>query len=207
MKVFNNTLFQVVKSIWPLLTVFASILIITRVYYLKLNGKSFTFYKEILALLFIIYLIILYDLLVKIDVSPQGVNFIPVVNSLNAFLTDSNYLSYILANAIIFIPFGYFISSYIEAKKIGSIFVITLLTGIVIEFVELQVIGSFNIDNIITYLIGGILGFLLYIGLSAIKKHLPGLFQNDFLYNIISIAIIVLVVLYFFGVISFGWLS
>ncbi len=204
---FNSTLFQVVKSIWPLLTVFATILIITRIYYLKLNGKAFTFYKEILALLFVIYLIVLYDLLVKIEVSPKGVNLIPFVNSLSALTTDTNYLSYILSNAIIFLPFGYFISSYIEAKKIGSIFIITLLTGIVIELVELQVIGSFNIDNIITYLIGGIVGFLLYIGLTAIKKHLPGLFQNDFLYNVVAIAIIVLVALYFFGIISFGWLS
>lgn len=203
----NSTLFQVVKSIWPLLTVFATILIITRIYYLKLNGKSFTFYKEILALLFIIYLIVLYDLLVKIEMSPEGVNFIPVINSLNHISDNHNYLSFVISSAIVFLPFGYFISSYVEAKKIGSIFIITLLTGVVIEFVKLQTIGSFNIDNIITYLVGGIIGFLLYIGLSAIKKHLPGLFQNDFLYNVVAIAIIVLVALYFFGVISFGWLS
>lgn len=203
----DATLFQVAKDIWPTLTIFAIILIVTRVYYLKINKKEFIFYKEILSLLFIVYLIILYTLLSKIELSTKGTNFLPIVLSLNEGLSSTKYLNYIISNILIFIPFGYFISSYIGAKKIGSICVITLLTGMAIEFIQLQMIGSFNIDNIIEYFIGGILGFLLYIGLSAIKKHLPGLFQNDFLYNIISIALVVLVVLYFLGIISFGWLS
>ncbi|HOP65853.1 MAG TPA: VanZ family protein [Bacilli bacterium] len=203
----DTTLFQVVKGIWPTLVILSTILILTRIYYLRLNNKSFSFYKEILTLLFIVYLIILYKLLNEIEIYRNGVNLLPFVMSLNESLEDINYLNYIIANIIIFIPFGYFISSYIGAKRIGSISVITLITGIVIEFIQLQEIASFNIDNILEYLIGAILGFSLYIGLTAIKKHLPGLFQNDFLYNIISISIVVLVVLYFLGVISFGWLS
>ena len=41
----NTTLFEVVENIWPTLIVFATILIVTRIYYLKFNTKSFTFYK------------------------------------------------------------------------------------------------------------------------------------------------------------------
>ena len=115
--------------------------------------------------------------------------------SLKEALNDSAYLNYIISNTLLFIPFGYFISSYIGAKKIGSICIISLITGLAIEFVQLKVIGSFNIDNILEYFIGGVVGFLLYIGLTAIKKHLPGLFQNDFLYNVLTLAIIAIIVL------------
>lgn len=203
----DTTLFAVVKSIWPTLSVFAIILIITRLYYLKLNNKSFTFYKEVFGLVFILYLIIVFNLLSEIEIYQKGINLLPIAMTLKEVLNDSSYLNYIISNTLIFLPFGYFISSYISAKKLGSICVITLVTGLAIEFIQLNVIGSFNIDNIIEYLIGGIIGFLLYIGLTAIKKHLPGLFQNDFLYNVVAIAIVVFVVLYFLGIISFGWLS
>ena len=204
---FNKTLFQVVENIWPTLIIFATVLIIVRIYYLKTNTKSFTFYKEVLGLIFILYLVVLFNLLGEIEVYRKGVNLLPIAMSLKEALNDSAYLNYIISNTLLFIPFGYFISSYIGAKKIGSICIISLITGLAIEFVQLKVIGSFNIDNILEYFIGGVVGFLLYIGLTAIKKHLPGLFQNDFLYNVVAIAIVVFVVLYFLGIISFGWLS
>lgn len=203
----NTTLFEVVENIWPTLIVFATILILTRIYYLKFNTKSFTFYKEVLGLFFILYLIILFNLLSEIELYQKGVNLLPIAMTLREALNDSSYLNYVIANTLIFIPFGYFISSYIEAKKIGSICLISLISGLAIEFIQLKIIGSFNIDNILEYFIGGVVGFLLYIGLTAIKKHLPGLFQNDFLYNVVAIAIVVFIILYFLGVISFGWLS
>ncbi len=202
----DTTLFKVIENIWPTLAVFSVVLIITRIYYLKSNGKSLVFYKEILGLFFIIYLVVLFNLLKEIELYKSGINLLPFAMTLNEALNNSKYLNYIFSNILLFIPFGYFISNYIGAKKLGSICIISMITGLAIEFIELKVVGSFNIDNIIEYLIGGIIGFLLYIGLTAIKKHLPGLFQNDFLYNVVAIAIVVFVILYFLGIISFGWL-
>ena len=201
----KGVLFGIINDNWATLVVFAVILIVARIFYLIVNGKEFVFYKEILSLLFIVYLLVLSTLLNKIELS-KGFNIMPIANSLKIALDSSKYLKYIISNAVIFIPFGYFISAYIKAKKIGTITLASLICGLAIETVQYATINSFNIDNVIEYMIGSIIGFLLYIGLTAIKKHLPGLFQNDFLYNALCIAVVILLILYFLGVISFGWI-
>ena len=89
----NETLFAVVENIWPTLIVFATILIVTRIYYLKLNTKSSTFYKEILGLFFILYLIILFNLLTEIELYKKGINLLPIAMTLKEILNDSKYLN------------------------------------------------------------------------------------------------------------------
>ena len=64
---------------------------------------------------------------------------------------------------------------------------------------QLQIGRSFDIDDIILNVVGGILGYLLYIGLSAIHRHLPDIFKSDLFYNIIYIVLIILFGIYIFG--------
>ena len=68
------------------------------------------------------------------------------------------------------------------------------------EFVQLNIGRSFDVDDILLNVLGGLLGYLLYIGCSAIYKHLPGVLKNDGLYNIICLIIIVIMVLYLLSV-------
>ena len=64
---------------------------------------------------------------------------------------------------------------------------ISLLTSLTVELVQLKIGRSFDIDDILLNVVGSIIGFLLYIGLTAIKKHLPRFFQSDTFYNILFI--------------------
>ena len=48
-------------------------------------------------------------------------------------------------------------------------------------------------------MVGGFLGYLLYIGLSAINRHLPDFFKSDLFYNILYIVLIILFGIYVFG--------
>ena len=84
-------------------------------------------------------------------------------------------------------------------------FIISLVTSLTIEFVQYRIGRSFDIDDIILNVVGGILGFLLYIGLNAIKKHLPEIFQKDIVYNLIVIILVALAILSYFGIYKFGW--
>ena len=58
---------------------------------------------------------------------------------------------------------------------------------------------SFDIDDIILNCIGGIVGFLLYIGLSAIQRHLPEFLRRDSIYNLLTIILIIVGVLSIFN--------
>lgn len=203
----NNIIVNIMNGIWPMLIVFIVVLIATRLFYLRLNGKKLVLYKEVLTLLFIVYLLILFELVTTTDLQGSGFNLIPFREILRYSLNSKEFFSNVVGNILIFIPFGYFISSYINAKSLGPITFVTLITSLSIELVQSKIGRAFDIDDIILNTIGSILGFLLFIGLSAIKKHLPGLFQNDFLYNLICIVAVLGIILYFLGIINFGWLQ
>ena len=69
---------------------------------------------------------------------------------------------------------------------------------------QVLIVGVFDVDDIILNVVGGILGFLVYIGLDAIRKKLPSIFQKDGFYNFLSILLVIIICLYLFGIISFG---
>ena len=76
--------------------------------------------------------------------------------------------------------------------------------SLTIEVVQKYIGRSFDVDDIILNVVGGILGFLVYIGLDAIRKKLPNIFQKDGFYNFLSILLVIIICLYLFGIISFG---
>ena len=82
----------------------------------------------------------------------------------------------------------------------------TLIASLTIETVQYYIGRVFDIDDIILNLIGGILGFLVYIGLDAIKNKVK-IFKNDTVLDIIIIIILVLVILYSFNINIFGMIG
>ena len=84
-------------------------------------------------------------------------------------------------------------------KKIGSAFFATLASSLVIEVVQYFIGRSFDVDDIILNVVGGVLGYFVYIALNAIKNHLPKFLQKDFIYNIICLIIFIVIVLYLYN--------
>lgn len=131
--------------------------------------------------------------------STGGMNLVPFSEILR-YDFGSNLFNYnVLGNIAIFIPFGYIVGTYVNPKKIWPVIITTFLTSGVVEFVQLRIGRSFDIDDIILNVVGGIVGYLLYIGISAINRHLPDIFRSDLFYNIICIVLILLFGIYVFG--------
>ena len=108
-----------------------------------------------------------------------------------------------IGNIVVFIPFGYFISRYIGAKRIWQITLITLITSVTIEIVQYNIGRAMDIDDIILNVIGGIFGFLVYRLLSIIWHKLPNFMQKDYIYNLICGALILIGIIWF--VHALGW--
>ena len=192
-----------INTLWPMLTVFMIVVIVLRIAYLKTNSKEFILYKEIWLLVFIFYLLLFFEL-TKTVARENGINLIPFINIFRNSLTGDAFFNNVLGNIFVFIPFGYFAAGYIRSKSVGQMILITFIVSLAVNLIGLQTRQSFDIDNIILNIIGGILGFLLFVGLSAIKKHLPGIFGKDIFFNILTIILIVLIVLSYFGIFGFG---
>ena len=134
----------------------------------------------------------------------NGTNLVPFREMFRYPVGSENFNRQVIGNILLFIPFGFFATYYTKIKKISSISFMSLLVSLTIEVVQKYIGRSFDVDDIILNIVGGILGFLVYIGLDAIRKKLPSIFQKDGFYNFLSILLVVVIGLYLFGIISFG---
>jgi len=201
-----QTVQNAISSTWPMLVIFVVILSTIRLTYLSIHKEKFIFYKEFLNLIFIIYVLLLYQLLTNVETNTSGgYNLIPFTEITRYEIGSKLFMYNVIGNIVIFIPFGYFVSGYIKASKVSHILAVSVISSLTVEVVQLQIGRSFDIDDIILNVCGAIIGFLLYIGLCAIKKHLPKFLQRDFVYNIVCIALTILIVLYFLKIMGIWW--
>lgn len=201
-----DTLSSAIRDIWPMLVIFLVVLIAIRISYIKINHEKFIFYKEFLNLIFIVYVLLLFQLLTSTEMNTNsGLNIVPFTEIFRYEMGSKLFIFNVIGNIVIFIPFGYFVSGYVKANKVSHILFISVITSLTIELVQLQIGRSFDIDDILLNVVGSIMGFLLFIGLTAIKKHLPRFFQSDLFYNVLCIVLFLLAFVYFTRTIGLGW--
>lgn len=193
-------------NIWPQFTIFLVVIIVIRVLTIKNSSKKFVFHEEFFNLLFIIYILLLFELLTGTENEyGSGFNLIPFSEILRYKIGSKMFIYNVVGNILLFIPFGYFVSKFTGTKKILHIFIAGIVTSITIELLQLQIGRSFDIDDILLNVIGAILGYFLYIGLTAIKNHLPKALRSDFISNLICIIIFFIIVLYVLNLLGIRW--
>lgn len=196
----TKILSKILTNVWPMIIVFIVVYSLLRFFYLKNHRSQFSFYKEFLTLLSIIYMWLLFEILTMAELnSTYGMNLIPFSEILRYEVGSKMFNYSVLGNIIIFIPFGYLVDTYVKPKNIWPVVIITVLSSLTVELIQYNIGRSLDVDDIILNLAGGIVGYLLHIGLKAIERHLPQMFRSDWFYNLICIIIIVLVLIYFLG--------
>ena len=196
MRIMESAIREVVNMSWPTLVIVMAIILILKVtYYFKGDKRTFCLHEDIMDLLFLLYLIMLFQLVTSQDLAGGGTNLSPFKEIFRYEVGSSLFYRQVVGNIAIFIPLGYFASRYCKIKDLLTIFLVTLLSSGVIETVQYFIGRCFDIDDIILNIVGGVFGFLLYIALSAINKHLPKVLQKDWFYNLLCIAIIAFLVI------------
>lgn len=199
----RNAFFDLLDGAWPTLIIFIVIIVILRVFYIKNTGKKFILHEELILLLSVTYILLLFELVTSRDVSlNNGYNLVPFREILRYQFGSNGFYRQVVGNILIFIPFGFFATYYTKISKIRNITFMTFLVSLTIETVQKFIGRSFDIDDIILNVIGGIAGFLVYVALDAIRKKLPSMFQKDGFYNFLSILLVVVLVLYLLGIIN-----
>lgn len=200
MKYVMGILEGAIDEIWPMLTIFLVIIAIVRIAALRTRGEKLVFYKEFSMLLFIIYILLLFELLTRAELNVNsGYNLVPFTEIFRYKIGSQSFYLNVLGNIVIFIPFGYFISNYIKPKGMLPILIVSALSSMTVEFVQICIGRSFDIDDIILNAVGAIIGFLCYVALNAIRKYLPGIFGKDIFYNILCFIILIIMILYLLG--------
>ena len=186
---------KTLNSVWPMIAIFLCIVIVVRLSYIITNHKKITIYKEVFGLIFIIYILLLFEMLTATDTNYyHGVNLKPFTEITRYAFGSRLFNINVLGNIIIFIPFGLFIAEYLNSKKFYAVFIVSTLTSFVVELVQLKIGRSFDIDDILLNVVGSMIGYLIYVGLKSIRKKLPGFLKSDIFYNIISLILFGLII-------------
>ena len=197
----EKTLSRAIINALTMLIIFIVVISAVRIYSLKNSNKKLVLHNEILNLFFIIYILLLFELLTGTENTlGSGFNIIPFQEIFRYEIGSKMFIFNVLGNILIFVPFGYFVSRYIKAKNVWQIILLSIITSVTVETVQLRIGRSFDIDDIFLNLIGGIIGYFLFISLDAIINHLPKFLQKDFFYSLICLIILICFLVYFFHI-------
>ena len=192
---------EVIDMSWPTVVIVCCLIIILRVtYFFKNDKKRICFHEEINNLLFVAYILVLFELVTKHDMSGGGINLVPFQEISRYEICSYSFFRQVFGNILLFVPFGYFASRFCKLKNISTIFIVSTLSSLTIESVQMFIGRSFDVDDIILNVVGGVLGFIIYKVVELIRNKLPKIIRKEWFYNLISIIVIVLITLYLISI-------
>ena len=203
--VVKNIIDEMLPSIWPMVAFISIVAITLRCAYVFKGSRKFVLHKELLSLVFIIYILCLYYILMGQD-GTSGVNLIPFKEMFRYSFGSYKFMKNILGNILLFIPFGFFASYYLNNRKASLILIVSLIVSGLTEGLQYYTGRVFDIDDIILNVFGGFIGYLLYVGLMAIKGKLPKFMKSDAFINFMIILLVILIVLFSFDINIFNYL-
>lgn len=200
----EDTLRQVFANNYPMIIIFTVVLVTIRLAYLISNKVKFKLYRELFMLSFLLYSLILFYVVTFQDINYGTNNFIPFKEIMRYEFGSSYFIHNVLGNILLFIPFGFFVSYIVSSKKPYYIVIITFITSIAIEFTQLLIGRTFDVDDVLLNLIGGILGYLVYLVLQTIYDKLPDILKKTWFKNILLILIIIGIIILYFSTTLWG---
>lgn len=191
---FADELKFVMETTWPIVVITLISLISLRITFVVKNKRKFVVYEELLLLIFVVYVLMFFQIVTYQDVINYGNNFIPFKELTRYRFGSKLFYRNIIGNILLFLPYGFFSSYYLRLKK-GDIKLATFLIIIVsfsIEIVQLLIGRCFDVDDILLNMIGGICGYYLYLASEKITNNMA---KNTISTILIAIIIILTVML------------
>jgi glycopeptide antibiotics resistance protein len=195
----QNMFLEVIPDLLPVIIIITVIACSLRISYLIKYKHKFVLHKEIFNLIFILYIMCLFEVVTFQDINFGTSNFIPFKEIFRYNIGSRLFVKNIIGNVLLFLPYGYFVSYYLKNKKILPTTLLTIMVSTTIEIVQLKIGRTFDIDDIILNTTGGIIGCSIYILIEKIKSLLPAFFQNDTVINALVIILIITIIMYSFN--------
>lgn len=192
---FSKTIENVLSFSMPMIIISLVVVISLRIAYLIKNQEKFCFYKEMMMLIFIIYILCLFQVVTFQDNSYSGGNNLIPFREIARYTFGSRlFLKNVLGNVFMFFPYGFFICYFLKEERPLPVLLLVLITSITIEMTQLMIGRVFDIDDIILNVVGGLLGCLLYCIFSRIGDLCPKVFRSSWFLTILSILFFLLII-------------
>lgn len=175
--------YEIIFDLLPMIVLFSVVSILIRLITCIYAKEKIVFYREIKSLIYIIYTFALFKLITTTDFSSYSNNFILFKEIMRYDVTSSLFYRNVVGNILLFIPFGYMITDMLRLKagkcNIFIASLLTILTSLSTEVIQMFIGRSFDIDDIFLNFIGGLFGFVLYYIFHFIYKKLPERYHNN----------------------------
>lgn len=157
-----DDLMLVMETTWPIIAITLVAVISLRITYLIKNKHKFILYEELLALLFIVYLLMFFQVVTYQDVISYGNNFIPFKELTRYTIGSKLFFKNVIGNILLFMPYGFFASYYLKLDKKRLAFLLVFIVSLSIECVQLVIGRCFDVDDVLLNIIGGMFGYFIY---------------------------------------------
>ena len=153
---------------------------------------------------FLLYSLILFYVVTFQDVNYGTNNFIPLKEILRYEFGSPFFIHNVLGNILLFIPFGFFVSFILRTKKPQYIIIVTFITSLVIELTQLLIGRTFDVDDVLLNIIGGFIGYSVYLIIQLVYDKLPNILRKTWFKNICLILIIIGIIILYFSTALWG---
>ena len=190
----QKTMEMALSENYPMIIIFTMVIISIRISYLIVYKKKFVFYKEMFMFAFLLYALLLFYVVTFEDVNYGTNNFVPFHEIFRYEFGSRVFIHNIIGNIILFIPFGYFVSHIMQTRKPYVTIIITIITSLTIEFTQLKIGRTFDVDDIILNIIGGTIGYLIFLMIDLFESKLPSIFKTNWFKNLLVFLLVVVVI-------------
>lgn len=175
---------------WPMIAMAVIVAITVRVGYLRKNNEKAILYKEIFNLLFILYILCLFHAVTYQDVSWASANLIPFKEILRYDFGSNLFYRNIFGNLLLFLPYGLYITYYLDLKKPLSVMGYAFIVSLSIELIQSIIGRVFDVDDIILNVLGALLGYFIYRLFDRFEDILPDWLKKEWLIDILVIVLV-----------------
>ncbi len=194
------TITMLLHDIWPMILIFSIVLVTLRITYIVKYNIKFKLYKELFALGFIIYIMLLFNAVTFKDVSWSTANYIPFKEIMRYSVGSAKFYQNVIGNMVMFMPYGFFVSFFLKLKKPYIILILSSIVSLTIEVTQLMIGRVFDVDDIMLNILGAFLGYLIYKLMYLFNKLLPNFIKKNWFYNTIAILSLFLLAYLLWGV-------
>ena len=192
---FNLPYDTLVQDVLPMGIIFLTVLVSIRLTWIILNREKFVLYKELIALLFVIYIMLLFWVVTFFDDNYGLSNFVPFTEIFRHDFMTYRFIKHNFGNILMFMPYALFLGYYLKTNSWKIVLALSGLLSLVIELTQKYIVGrAFDIDDILLNMLGAYLGWLVYSGISKMHDKLPGFTRSEWFLNALVVIVLTVVV-------------
>ena len=193
--VIDTTVYEILSMTWPTLLIAVVLVVTIRIGYLLKHRDEFVFYKEVLYLCFMLHILCVFQLVTAKDLNASDGNNLRLFSEIFRYDVGSRlFFKNIIGNVLLFVPYGFFASFYIELKNPIKAFILILAASISIEVTQLAIGRVFDVDDILLNVVGGMIGYFIYMIIYKIGQIFP-FFKKEICLNLLTIIVLIVTVL------------